>query len=512
VQGKSKNAASAFKSNPDAIMITDFASGRIVGVNSGFEKLFGYSRDELVGRTTLELGIYQDSTDRERLFEILGKAGTVQDVMLRCRNRAGMPLRVLFSGEVSALEASRHCLSVWEDIAVREMAEKKWDDVRQAQKMEALGMLAGGTAHDFNNILTTIMLNVQLAGLEAANAVAVRKHLAEAYAASKRAAELVGRILTFSRKQEVERKPIRLQPVIEESIRLIQASLPATIGIDATIDPLAPWVLADANQIQQVMANLCGNAAHAMRDSHGRLTLRLEVVELSDSEIEKLPDLRPGIHVRITVADSGGGMDEETLKHIFEPFFTTKAPGEGTGLGLAIVYGIVKEHEGAVTVHSQPGVGTTFTLYFPGRTWVTPSLVEPSINRAALGEGERLLYVDDEPSICAAIGEYLGRMGYTVTTRSDPREALELVRNAPDSFDVVITDLTMAGLTGLELARQILSLRPAMPIILVSGALGAEVAETARAIGIHRILPKPLEAALLAQAINQLNQAAPCEK
>jgi PAS domain S-box-containing protein len=508
MQSEFEPARPAFKSNPDATMIVDCESGRIVAVNSSFERMFGFQRDEVIGRTTLELGIYQDSADRERLLDIMRNGGVIFDAAIRCRTRTGAPVSVLFSGEVIELMGWRHFLSAWEDMAVREMFENSRDNLRQTQKMEALGTLAGGIAHDFNNVLTPIMLNLEMAELEAADTEAVRGRLAEVRKASKRAAALVQRILTFSRKQKSDRKLIRLEPVIADAIRMIQSSLPATIHIDARVDPLAPKVLSDANQIQQIVTNLCANAAHAMRNSQGRLKIRLESVELKQADLQDIPDLHPGLHVRLSVSDTGHGMDAETLKRIFEPFFTTKAPGEGTGLGLAIVYGIVKDHEGAITVHSQQGIGTTFAVYFPGRISDTQPTTTAVAASPVRGGGVRLLYVDDEPSICAAVSGYLGHIGYHVTTFSDSHEALKIFRTAPDSFDVVITDLTMPGLTGIELARKILFLRPKLPVMMVSGSLGVDLAETARVAGIRRILPKPLEPSLLVQAINQLKQEA----
>jgi nitrogen-specific signal transduction histidine kinase/ActR/RegA family two-component response regulator len=394
-------------------------------------------------------------------------------------------------------------LSVWEDLAVREMAAKKRDDLLQEQKMEALGTLAGGIAHDFNNILTPIVLGVELADIEAENPVEARKHLVEVRNASKRAAALVQQILNFSRKQKSERKLIRLQLAVAEAVRLVRSSLPTTIDIDASLDPLTPVVRADANQIQQIVTNLCSNAAHAMRHRPGRLTIRLKSLELDEAALQELPPLSPGAYACLTIDDSGHGMDAETLTHIFEPFFTTKPPGEGTGLGLAIVYDIVKEHEGVITVRSQTGTGTSIAIYFPQQTLAPDLPVDVAENTVYVPRGERLLFVDDEPSIRAAVGGYLERIGYKVTALGDPHEALKVFRNAPDNFDVVITDLTMPGLTGIDLAREILALRPTLPVMLVSGAIRGDVEKAAHAVGIRRILPKPLDPALLMQAIGQ---------
>ncbi len=238
-------------------------------------------------------------------------------------------------------------------------------DAIAKQRLELLGILAGGIAHDFNNVLAVMRGNIEMAGMVAGDVKAVRERLAELRKAGDLASELVRQILTFSRQEQPERHLIRLQPLVSETIRMVRSSLPTSVIVDALLDPLAPVVMANGCQVGQVLLNLSVNAGHAMRERGGRLTVRLDTVELERPAFESFPGLRPGAYVRIIVRDTGCGMEAETAKRIFEPFFTTKQPGEGSGLGLGIVYRIVKHHEGAVEVQSSPGVGTVFTVYFP---------------------------------------------------------------------------------------------------------------------------------------------------
>jgi signal transduction histidine kinase len=237
--------------------------------------------------------------------------------------------------------------------------------IAQRQRLELLGALAVGIAHDFNNVLTSIRGNIEVADMVADDTAAVRQQLAVLRQAGELATELVRQILTFGRQEQPERRPIRLQPVVAEAIRMVRSSLPDAVTVDALLDPLAPMVMANGCQIEQVLLNLSVNAAHAMRDQGGRLTVRLDLAELEKPAFEHFPGLKAGAYVRLTVGDTGCGMNPETAKRIFEAFFTTKSPEEGSGLGLAIVHNIVKDHEGAVAVQSSEGIGTVFTLYFP---------------------------------------------------------------------------------------------------------------------------------------------------
>ena len=392
------------------------------------------------------------------------------------------------------------------DITERERAKQQRElleaQLRQAQKMEAIGTLAGGIAHDFNNILGAIIAYTDLAQMDQGDAKAQKEDFNQILKASDRAKKLVEQILSFSRQQKQERRPVRLQPVITEVLRLLRSTLPASVVLDVQIEADTPTVLADPTQIHQILMNLSTNASHAMR-GEGTIGVRLERATVDFAAAATVPDLRPGPYALLTVTDTGHGMDPQTLKRIFEPFFTTKPPGEGTGLGLSVAHGIVKEHEGAITASSEPGRGTTFRIYFPEHA--VPSTEEfaahPSLPS---GQGEHILVVDDEPAICHAVGRMLKRIGYTVTLAGSPKQGLEVFAQAPHSFHAVITDLTMPGMTGPDLATRLLEIRPGTPILLATGFSGTWGRDTARAHGFRDLLLKPVALSTLAETLHEL--------
>ncbi len=397
------------------------------------------------------------------------------------------------------------------DITERRLAEEAREQLesqlRQAQKMEAIGTLAGGIAHDFNNILAAIVAFAELARMDAGENAEVQESLANLLKSAKRAEELVRQILAFGRRAQHERRPLSLGPVVTESLKLLRSALPATIEILAECPSDSPVVLADPTQIHQVLLNLCTNAAHAMRGGVGRLAIALHPVQVDARTAETNPDLRPGPYVRLEVRDTGHGMDAATLKRIFDPFFTTKGPGEGTGLGLAVVHGIIKEHEGAIRVESQLGQGTTFRIYLPVYAGTGPAR-EPATNLLLRGQGEHVLFVDDEPALVLAAKRMLERMGYRVTAILDPHGALELFESHPDDFQLVITDMTMPGMTGIDLATRVLQRRPRLPVLLATGFSTTWTVETARALGIRDVVLKPLAMEDLSQAIRRVLQPA----
>jgi signal transduction histidine kinase/ActR/RegA family two-component response regulator len=368
--------------------------------------------------------------------------------------------------------------------------ERAQAQLRQAQRIQSLGTLAGGIAHDFNNVLVAIGGNVELAahGLPADHPA--RKHLQRVERATRRAADLVRRILAFSRPQEPRRASIRLQPVVEEVLKLLRATLPATIEIRTRFDAGTPDVLADSGQVHQVLLNLGTNAAHAMAERGGVLEVRLEPVALDAGAPTIPPELRAGRYARLSVRDTGSGMDRATLERIFEPFYTTKAPGQGTGLGLSVVHGIMKSHGAAITVDSQVGVGTTFHLHFPAaEAAVAEDAERPARERH--GHGEHILFVDDEEAIVYVATLILSRLGYRVTGATDAGQALQEFRSRPHEFAAVVTDLAMPGLSGHDLARQIREIRPDIPVVLTSGYVRPEDGEAAQRLGVGDVLLKP---------------------
>jgi PAS domain S-box-containing protein len=367
--------------------------------------------------------------------------------------------------------------------------------LRQSRKMESLGTLAGGIAHDFNNILNGTFGFVDLARLELPREHPVHEWLDRIAGSSQRARELVRQILTFSRKNEGERVPLRLHHVVSEALRLLRSTLPATIDLEPRIAGDTPPVLADATQIHQVVLNLCTNAAHAMPARGGGIIVTLEAWNVTAGQAATLGELKPGPHVRLSVADDGCGMDAATLEHIYEPFFTTKETGAGTGLGLAVVHGIVKSHEGAIAVRSAVGVGTTFEIYFPTVTAEVPLSSIPGLPATTpRGHGERILVVDDDPVSGFVIEKLVSSLNYQVDRCARPQEALARFSVAPSSYDLVISDLAMPGMNGEELIEHLIRIRATLPIIVVSGYV-----EDAR----QRILDKGTARAVLRKPVSR---------
>jgi signal transduction histidine kinase len=390
------------------------------------------------------------------------------------------------------------------DIAERERAEaeraKLERQLRQAQKMEAIGTLAGGIAHDFNNILSGIMGFADLAYQDAGDSAATKQHVAEILKASQRARELVRQILAFSRQQELSRQPARLHAVLNEALSLLRATIPKTIDIRTDLDTHAPTVLVDTTQFHQIVTNLVTNAWQAIGDRPGRVDVFLRSFTVDEDFARLTPDLRPGRYVRLSVADNGPGMSTGTLERIFEPFFTTKEPGSGTGLGLAVVHGIVKATDGAITVYSEPGHGTTFHLYFPAVDLDTsaPPSVPANIPR---GQGERILFIDDE-RILTNLGErFLTRLGYEPVVETDPIAAIQ--RFTSGNFKAVITDLTMPHLSGLDVGRRLLHMNPKLPIILSTGYSATLDRDRVRALGFRDLLIKPYNIETLAACLHK---------
>jgi PAS domain S-box-containing protein len=387
-------------------------------------------------------------------------------------DEAGRPVRIL--GIVS-------------DITERKRLEQR---VRQSQKLDALGTLAGGIAHDFNNILSILRGNLLLIEADLPADHPIAPAIAEMSRACARARDLVRQILTFGRQQEQDRKLVSLADVVPEALRLLRSTIPATIEIRSRIIAGLPTVLADANQIHQVVMNLGINAAQAVGHTAGVINVDLDDTHVDGSIAAHSPDLHEGHYVRLRIGDSGSGMTREVLERIFEPFFTTKPLGSGTGLGLAVVRGIVKSHDGAITVYSEPGKGTQFHLYFPvvEGTASRPALLVPPPTK---GNGQHILYLDDEDALVLLARRLLERLGYQVSGFSSAGEALAAFEAAPDQFDLVLSDLSMPGITGIDVARRVLEIRPEMPVLLASGYVRAEDVELARTIGVREVIWKP---------------------
>ncbi len=339
--------------------------------------------------------------------------------------------------------------------------------LQQAQKLEAIGTLAGGIARDFNNILAHIAGHLELARAEAELDGAMAFHLGEIDKAQQRATDLVKRLLMFSNRQAPQRKVLPLTPVIDEALLLLQSALPPNIRVRTQYADHLPPVAVDALQVSQAILNLGTNAAHAMRAQGGDLTVSVQATTVTADALPA-PGLQPGPHLHIAVRDTGSGMPPEVVARVFEPFFTTKG-AEGTGLGLPMVHGILRDHDGAITLESEPGVGTTFHIYLPAIVQATAAAPAQGNDDLVLGHGQHVMYVDDEEGLIFLMKRMLSRLKYRCTAFSDPHEALEAFRAAPDSFDGVLTDLAMPGMTGVQLVEAIRAIRPEVRVAVVTG-------------------------------------------
>ncbi len=378
--------------------------------------------------------------------------------------------------------------------------------LRQVQKIEALGTLAGGIAHDFNNILTPMIGYAEMVQMCLSRDSKVWRHQEQVLKACWRARDLVQQILSLSRQAEEERKLTALGPVVKEALRLLCSTLPATIEIRQNIEGPCGQVLAVPTQVHQVVMNLCTNAYHAMRETGGVLGVSLTQVRVGPSDSAQVKV--PGDYVVLEVSDTGHGMDRKTMDKIFDPYFTTRPKGEGTGLGLSVVASIVRKHGGYVTVYSEPGLGSMFRVYFPVSEGGRAALAAPTETESITGE-ERIMIVDDEGEIAAMTKEMLEGLGYEISAFTSSAEALDAFAGAPSRYDLVITDLTMPQLTGVELARRLLEIRPDIPIILCSGLGETVSAETVGSAGIRKYLKKPILFREYGQAVRQVLDGKP---
>ncbi|MFT5726862.1 MAG: PAS domain S-box-containing protein [Desulforhopalus sp.] len=464
--------------------------GIILECNQGLVDITGYSRFELIGMNGLLLIAEKSKNDvmdkilsgYDKPYEAIGlrKSGEEYPVRLEARN---IPYK---NKTVRTVE--------FRDITEKKLAEEESTmlevQLQQAQKMEAIGTLAGGIAHDFNNILSAIYGYTQLAQMHIGNPEQQKESLDGVTQAANRARNLVKHILTFSRKGKQEKFQLSISSLAKEVVAMLRQTVPSTIDISHEISS-SGTILADPSQIHQVLMNLCTNAYHSMRKEGGTLRIRVIDKELEKAKILCGTTVPPGKYTMICVSDSGAGMDDKTMKKIFEPFFTTKIVGEGTGLGLAVVHGIVADHQGYILVDSKRGVGTTFRVYLPVSDGKDVKAITKSVPHCGLQGSERILFVDDENAIQKIFGKVFRKYGYQATIFGDPEEALAHFKVASDQFDLLITDMTMPKMTGIELINKVLEIKPDLPVILCTGYSDLINAEAAHKQGIINFVEKP---------------------
>ena len=487
--------------------------GRYTFCSDNVERVFGYRPEEMMGKVPFDFmtpdeaervgGIFNEIAGRKRPIRDLENWNIRKDGVEICLLTNGVPIL----GDTGELLGYR---GVDRDITRRKQADKEKRELearlRQSHKMEAIGTLAGGIAHDFNNILSGILGYSQLAMVNVKTPEQLTRHLEQIIKGIQRASELTKQILTFSRQSEYEKHAFRIYLEIKEAIKLLRSSIPATIEINTRLDSREK-VLADPIRIHQVIMNLCTNAYQAMRKTGGCLTVSLTDVTLSDTDIPGDKRAAPGDYVRLEVSDTGHGMDEATLAKAFEPYFTTKEKGDGTGLGLALVQAIVEEHDGFLEVSSQVGSGSRFYLYFPVVKADPETQRRGNVQDRQLKGDEAILLIDDEEQIRESCREFLQSQGYRVAAFSNGSHALERFKKDPKAFDLVISDMTMPGMTGNRFAAQILGIRPEIPVVLCTGFNEDSSREKAKALGIRHYLQKPFLHGDLAALIRDIFDA-----
>jgi len=494
--------ATAFNQVAEEILVAD-TDWKIQCVNRAYEKVSGFKREEVIGRQPRIFNCTRQGVEPARAIQETLSCGSVWRGHLSIDKKDGTPYEV--EATVSPVRDSLgniiNFVIVKRDVTHEIELENQ---LRQMQKAEALGTLAGGIAHDFNNILGIILGFTELAMLHADQEGPVLGYLEQAFKAGHRARDLVAQILAFSRHCKQERKPLQFAPVVKEILKLLRASLPTTIEIRQKIlvSEGKDSVLADPTQIHQVLMNLCTNAAHAMRDKGGVLEVTLSSVFLGVEEACRITGPASANYVCLVVADTGHGIDPSIMDRIFDPYFTTKGTGEGTGLGLAVVQGIVKSHGGGITVQSEVGKGTTFKIFLPQME--SGADLDNLIPQSMPSGRETILLVDDEEALLNAGRLMLEHLGYQVVTERGSFEALETFRAQPYAFDLVITDLTMPRMTGIDLAGSLLAIRPDIRIVLCTGFSDTTTIERLKAAGILELITKPLMLHDLAETVRKV--------
>jgi PAS domain S-box-containing protein len=492
--------ATAIENATEGILIFD-QERKILYVNPSFLKASGFAKEELVGEYTplLRSDLYDEQFHNE-ITKIISRGKVWKGTYKRQRKDktyydVDMTIFPLLDSTGNASEFVIVERDVTDELKLQQR-------IRQIQKMEALGTLAAGVAHDFNNILLPIIVNTELALWDVSKDSAAQEYLKLSLEAAERGRELVKQIIAFSRPSNQEIKPVKLGSIVEEALHLLKSTLPSNIKITQHIGDLSNFVLADSNQIHQVLLNLFSNSVHAMRENGGELRVELNSVLLGELEMKKYPELKSEKCLKLKISDTGCGISEENIEKIFDPFFTTKSRGEGSGMGLSVVHGIIKSCGGGIETHSEEGIGTTFDIYIP---LIKEQKMEKCIKEEEIPRGnEHILLVDDEEFALKSLKSVLKHLGYEVTGKKDAREALITFNARSDTFDLVITDQIMPELSGLELSQKILEMRPDIPILICTGFSDRINKKKIKDIGIREVILKPLKIREIAQVVRRV--------
>jgi PAS domain S-box-containing protein len=469
--------------------IHEIPSGRFLFLNQRACELYGYTMREGLERTVWNVLSSEDHEQiKNRIQERVKGNKLGPDIQTYTAVRKdGSTFRLEVSSSLIIFQDRPAVQGIFRDVTERERLKRQ---LQQAQKMEAIGTLAGGVAHDFNNILGIILGNTELAMDDIQDWNPAWYNLEEIKSASLRAKSVVRQLMSFARKTTLEKKPTNIIPIVRESLKLLRSSIPTSIEFRQNIPQKVHTIQADPTQINQILINLCTNAYHAMTDG-GILEVSLKHLTFDENTPNQYPGLIPGRYVNITISDTGHGISDEEIERIFDPYFTTKEVGKGTGMGLAVVHGIIEEHKGFITVKSELGKGTTFNIFFPAVE--KEAIAETKTYEKLPGGNESILFIDDEKPLAQFGYQRLKRLGYKVEASTNPFDALELFSSQPDKFDLIITDMTMPQMTGEKLIKEVLSIRSDIPIILCTGFSETIDEEKAAAIGAVEYIEKPVD-------------------
>ncbi len=499
---ETRQLSMAIEQTSDAVVLTD-NKGVIQYSNPAFSKATGYLGKDVIGENIRILVSNKHDASFYRTIKrtLFGKKSWFGTFINKKKDGTLYSAQSSISPVLDDNNNITAFVAVQRDVSKEISVQKK---LQEGMKLEAIGTLASGIAHDFNNILSAMIGYAQVVRAHVKDDPPALYAVDHILSSGDRAADLIKQIMTFSRKGESSEpfKPLKIQFILKGVLKLIRSSLPSTIKLDQQVSSECGPILADASQIHQVIVNLCSNARQAIKDKHGEITVHLSEKEITEHSIpSNLPELTPGKYAYLIISDNGCGMDAETIKRVFDPFFTTKPKEEGTGLGLSVAHGIIKKHKGSIDITSHPGRGTIISLYFPIIKTQETEKKEP---KKIVGGTEHILLVDDEPQITEFLTVVLKRLGYSITAFTDSLLAVQYFRENSDGVDLIITDMTMPNMTGSELSREVLSIRPELPIILATGYSENFDREKALRLGIREFLAKPLKRDVLAHAIRTI--------